>query len=484
VDSFFTLLENRINAVDSLLCVGLDPHREDLEEFTGQAVRDYCLRLIELTAHVAAAYKPNAAFFEALGAEGMEVLADVIRQVPEGIPVILDVKRGDISSTARSYAAAAFEVLKADAVTINPYLGKDAVQPFIESPDKGAFIICKTSNPGARELQDLLVSGRIPSHTPAGKECYLYQRVADLVRGWNTKGNLGLVVGATQVESLARIRQSDPEIWILAPGVGAQGGNLQAALEAGLRKDGLGLLVPISRSISRAEDPRREAERIREQINTIRSSLRHKKEVPKSSRLSPEGQAIADQLIEIGCIQFGEFTLKSGKTSPIYFDLRRIIAHPDLTLQIARAYCSLLTTLNFDHLAGLPYAGLPIASAVSLLGGWSLVYPRKEAKVYGTKAQVEGIFEDGDTAVVIDDLITTGGSKLEGINKLQENGLAVRDIVVLIDRSKNAGEFLKGQGYHLQAFFTLPELLRYYVDTNRIEEKIAAEVDRFLASED
>lgn len=483
MDSFFSTLETRIKSIDSLLCIGLDPHRRDLEEYNSQTVRDFCLRLIELTADTAAAYKPNAAFFEALGAEGLSALENVIRQIPEEIPVILDIKRGDISSTAKAYARAAFEILKADAVTINPYLGRDAVLPFIENPTKGAFILCKTSNPSAKELQDLLVSERTPLQTSSGFNRPLYEWIADLVREWNIHGNLGLVVGATQVDSLSRVRQNDPGIWILAPGIGVQGGNLQAALGAGLREDGLGMLIPISRSISRADNPRQEAQRIRAAINAERSPIRQGKKIPKPNTISQLQQTIASGLLDIGCIQFGEFTLKSGKISPVYIDLRRLVAHPEFLLQIARAYCSLLESLDFDHLAALPYAGLPITSAVSLHGNWSMVYPRKEEKSYGTKAQVEGIFSEGDTAVVIDDLITTGDSKLEGINKLSENGLIVKDIVVLIDRSKNAREFLNKKGYKLHAFLSISELLTFYQDTGLVKRKIVAKVDRFLEGE-
>ena len=483
MESFFSVLENRINAIDSLLCVGLDPHQGDLEEYNGQTVRDFCLRLIDQTADSAAAYKPNGAFFEALGGEGIVALEDVIRQIPDGIPVILDVKRGDISSTARAYAKAAFEILKADAVTLNPYLGKDAVLPFIEDPAKGAFIICKTSNPGAKEIQDLIVSEMIPSQTSLDINRPLYEWIADLVRQWNVQGNLGLVVGATQVESLARVRQMDPNIWILAPGIGAQGGNLQAALGAGLREDGLGMLIPVSRSISRAENPRQEARRIRDAINAERSIRPHTKKISRTSHMTQQQKIIADGLLDLGCIQFGKFTLKSGKTSPVYFDLRRLIAHPAFLTQVARAYCDLLALLDFEHLAALPYAGLPITSAVSLLGSWSMVYPRKEEKSYGTKVQVEGMFSPGDTVVVIDDLITTGDSKLEAIHKLVENGLIIKDIVVLIDRSVNAGQSLKKQGYQLHACLTISELIRYYQETERIAPEIASEVNQYLEKE-
>lgn len=477
--SFFAALENRIRSVDSLLCVGLDPHAEDLVEFSGEGARKFCLRLVETTADSAAAYKPNAAFFEALGGEGWEALKDVIHSIPDDIPVILDVKRGDISSTAQAYAQAAFEGLGADAVTINPYLGKDAVQPFMEDPARGAFVLCKTSNPGAADLQDLLVSAGCPFPDGAKFPQPLFARIASLVQEWNTAGNLGLVIGATQLEALERVRDADPDIWILAPGVGAQGGDLAAALEVGLRADGLGMLIPVSRAISRADDPGKAARNFKSAINAERDAVQRRSKT-KPAGLTRAQQDIAEGLLDIGCIQFGEFTLKSGRVSPIYFDLRRLIAYPDLLQGVARAYCSMLDELEFDHLAALPYAGLPIASAVSLLGGWSMVYPRKEEKTYGTKAQVEGVFSEGQTAVVLDDLITTGGSKLEGIQKLLENGLQVRDIAVLIDRSQDARQVLQGQGYQLHAFLTLAELLEYYQETGRIEPEQAAQVRGFL----
>ena len=483
MNSFFSRLETRINTIDSLLCVGLDPHGDDLPENSGQAARDFCLRLIEQTADVAVAYKPNAAFFEVLGPEGIIALKEVIRQIPEDIPVILDIKRGDISSTADAYARAAFEVLKADAVTINPYLGRDSVLPFINNPEKGAFVLCKTSNPGAAELQDLVVSQLTHSVNLQRPDRALYEWVADFVRDWNIHDNLGLVIGATQVESLARVRQNDPRIWILAPGIGAQGGNLQAALRAGLRTDGMGMLIPVSRAISRSADPRQEAQKIRKTINSERFSLRKGKQIAKPSTLSYFQQTIASRLLDIGCIQFGQFKLKSGNISPVYLDLRKLTSHPDLLLQVGRAYWSLLEPLDFDHLAALPYAGMPVATAVSLLGNWSMIYPRKEEKSYGTKVQVEGVFSAGETAVVIDDLITTGGSKLEAIKKLTDNGLIIKDIVVLIDRSNNARVDLKQLGYQLHAFLTLSDLLTYYQETDLVEKEMIAKVRRFLNGE-
>jgi uridine monophosphate synthetase len=280
---FFSRLETRARQVDSLLCVGLDPHSSDLAEDTAGAARDFCLRLVEATADVAAAYKPNAAFFEVFGPAGCTVLQEVIAAVPQDIPVILDAKRGDIASTADAYARSAFYTYGAAAVTVNPYLGYDSLQPFLEDPERGVFLLCKTSNPGAGDLQDLWVSGEgvEPASMP------LFQHVARRSQTWNQADNLGLVVGATQPESLRLVRLVAPDLWILAPGVGAQGGDLSAALRAGLRPDGLGMLLPVSRGISRARDMRQAAFDLRQAVNVQRQALAA--HLPPPSSLSDQG---------------------------------------------------------------------------------------------------------------------------------------------------------------------------------------------------
>ncbi|MBL8103105.1 MAG: orotate phosphoribosyltransferase [Anaerolineales bacterium] len=189
------------------------------------------------------------------------------------------------------------------------------------------------------------------------------------------------------------------------------------------------------------------------------------------SRLS----ALADGLLEAGCIKFGEFTLKSGLKSPIYIDLRQIITYPKLLEQVGQAYLPLLNGLKFDRLAGLPYAAIPIATAISLAGNYPMIYPRKEAKSYGTKADIEGEYHAGETAVIIDDLATTGGSKFEAIEKLTGAGLLVKDVVVLVDRQSGAKESLEQAGYSMHAVLTISQLLEYWEDNGNVEkEKIAA----------
>jgi uridine monophosphate synthetase len=271
MESFFTFMEKRVSDCSSLLCVGLDPHVDDLSAPSAEAATDFCLNLVERTARYAAAFKPNAAFFEQFGAPGWTALKKVINAVQEQsqrlgslIPVILDAKRGDIASTAEAYARSAFTTLGAHAITLSPYLGHDSVEPFLADPEKGAFLLCKTSNPGAADLQDLALDG-------TGEPLYI--AVARLTHTWNTKNNVGLVVGATQPGALARVRQAAPGMWLLAPGVGAQGGDLETALKAGLRRDGQGLLLAVSRAISRAADPGRAAAELRDKIIDMQYKL-------------------------------------------------------------------------------------------------------------------------------------------------------------------------------------------------------------------
>ena len=286
MESFFSFLEKRVDDCSSLLCIGLDPHVNDLAAPTAEAAREFCLNLIKQTSRYAAAFKPNAAFFEVFGADGWIALKDVIDAIQREsnrmgsmIPVILDAKRGDIASTADAYAKSAFENLDVDCITLSPYLGKDSVEPFIQKSEKGIFLLCKTSNPGSGDLQDLLVldeeSGKRKEGNLFALSSFvpLHIKVAQLAQQWNTKNNIGLVVGATHVEAMKRVRAAAPDLWFLAPGVGAQGGELESALRAGLRKDGKGMLLPVSRGIARAEKPGLAAAELRDQILGIRTSI-------------------------------------------------------------------------------------------------------------------------------------------------------------------------------------------------------------------
>ena len=498
METFFSFLAKRVDDCSSLLCVGLDPHPSDLPAPTAEAALDFCRRLIKATAPYAAAFKPNAAFFELYGPEGWAALKDVIAAVQEEsnrlgsmIPVILDAKRGDIASSAEAYARSAFESLGVHAITLSPFLGKDSIDPFLGYKEKGVFLLCKTSNPGAADLQDLIldtshwtVDRKLHSIVNGPRPVTLYEHIAFLAQQWNTGNNIGLVVGATQLDALTRVRASAPDLWFLVPGVGAQGGDLESALRAGLRADSKGILINISRGISRSEDPAKAAADLRDEIVNIQYQMRREKRVESSKQISTNPvstfSVLADGLQKAGCVKFGEFTLKSGLKSPIYIDLRRLVTYPQLLAQVASAYLPVLKDLNFDRLAGLPYAAIPIVTAISLQAGYPVIYPRKEIKTYGTKAEIEGEYQVGEIAVVVDDVTTTGGSKFEGIEKLTGAGLKIKDVVVLIDRQSGAKEALAEAGFRLHAVLTITELLDYWEKTGKVEKEKIAATRKFL----
>jgi orotidine 5'-phosphate decarboxylase subfamily 2 len=276
MESFFTFLEKRVDDCSSLLCIGLDPHVSDLPNPTAASALDFCLRLVKATASYAAAFKPNAAFFEFFGPAGWTALKQVIEAVQEEsdrrgslIPVILDAKRGDIASTAEAYAKSAFEQLGAHAITLSPYLGKDSIEPFLGYKERGVFLLCKTSNAGSMDLQNLLV---LPVGAENSAPLYIY--IAHLAQQWNEQNNIGIVVGATHPAIMSNIRAAAPDLWFLSPGVGAQGGDLETALKSGLRRDGKGMLINVSRSIARAENPGLAAAELRDEILNIKRELK------------------------------------------------------------------------------------------------------------------------------------------------------------------------------------------------------------------
>ncbi len=472
---FFEKLTQRIRKIDSILAVGIDPRKGQLKQPYHETLTDYCKQLIAQTNLYAAAYKLNIAFFERFGWQGLRSLEEVIHTIPDDIPIILDVKRGDIAATAEAYANAYFDNLGVDAVTVNPYMGRDAISPFSKYHERGVFLLCKTSNPGAADLQDLVIQ------TNTSGEQTLYQRVGLLAEELNKNKNIGLVIGATQVASIREMRSLLPETWFLTPGIGAQGGNAAKCIEAGIRKDGLGLLIPVSRGISQSENPEKLAMLYRDRFNYARDNAKISQVKKPDAGISDlEKQEIALGLFDAGCIQFGEFTLKSGLKSPFYIDLRRLVSYPGLLAKVAAAYVKIIKPLKFDVLAGIPYAGLPIATAVGLSAGWRVIYPRKEQKAYGTKSKTEGVYAPGETAVIIDDLITTGGSKTEVITRLQEVGLKANAVVVLIDRRSKTARTDSQSRYTVKSVLDIYELLEIYRQTGRIQNDQIQSATAFL----
>jgi len=253
---------------DSLLCVGLDPDMEKTPSFLRSAddpIFEFNRRIIDATKDLVIAYKPNLAFYEAMGLAGLKSLMKTMEYIPDDIPVIGDAKRGDVGHSAKAYARAMFDVLGFDAVTVSPYLGVDSIAPFMDYEDKGVFVLCRTSNPSAKEFQDV---GPKP----------LYQLVAESAVKWNVHKNCGLVVGATYPDELRKIRELVGEdIWILIPGVGVQGGDLRAAVKSGTNSRGGRAIICSSRSILYAgtkddfdERAREVALALRDQINLFR----------------------------------------------------------------------------------------------------------------------------------------------------------------------------------------------------------------------
>ena len=276
--SFFQKLARTAEGNDSLLCVGLDPDPERLPSAAG-GVASFQRAIIEATCDLVCAYKPNVAFYEALGEAGPEALRDTLAAIPAGVPVIADAKRGDVGHTARAYARALFDYWGFDAATVSPYLGADSLEPFLEREDRGVFLLCRTSNPGARDLQDLpVLLGENGGTRP------LFEVVAERAKEWNTRGNLGLVVGATYPDELARVREICPEMTFLVPGVGAQGGDLEACLRRGLDAQGGGLIINASRQVLYASPGPDFASAAREAGLALRDEMRRLREVVLSGR--------------------------------------------------------------------------------------------------------------------------------------------------------------------------------------------------------
>lgn len=256
-ESLASRIRATISATGSSLCVGLDP---DLSAASSAAAAErLCIRLVEATLPHCSAFKLNVAFFEQHGSAGAMVLEHLRARIPPSHLVIIDAKRGDIGNTALAYARAVFDHLDADAVTVNPLMGSDAVLPFLQRPGRGAFLLTRTSNPGAADLLDQrLANGRA-----------VYEHITCLAGRWDPGGAVGLVVGATAPDVIRTIRSAAPTMPLLIPGIGSQGGVLEAAVTAGLDKSGEGILFSVSRAIASADEgPAAAAERLQKQLRT------------------------------------------------------------------------------------------------------------------------------------------------------------------------------------------------------------------------
>jgi len=275
VTRFVDKLAAAVQRNASLVCVGLDVEAARVPPRVRERpdwIAHFNAGIVEATADLVCCYKPNLGFYEALGSAGWDGLRQTLAILPADVPVLLDAKRGDIGSTAQAYARALFDDLGADAATVNPYMGFDAVEPFLAYHDRGVFVLCKTSNPGAADFQDLVC-------TVDGRSAPLFEHVARAAVRWNQHGNVGLVVGATQPGAFRAVRAIAPTVPLLVPGVGAQGGDLAMAVAEGVDTHGAGVLVASSRAIvyASSDDNWQAAARaatlaLRDEINALRGA--------------------------------------------------------------------------------------------------------------------------------------------------------------------------------------------------------------------
>lgn len=468
--NFLEKLQAAISQNESLLFVGLDPNIEMMPgDYKSQDIisdlYNWLQFVIAETFDFVCAYKPTLGFYEALGVPGLELLQNVLAAIPSHIPIILDAKHSDLN-TSTVFAQTVFRKWNVDAITLSPYTGQDHVAPFLVYPDKAVFILCSTSNLGAEVLQ------KYPQN-----ESPLYLQVVKESKNWGTPEQLALEVGTTNPEILARVRAVAPERIIMARSVWAEGSNFNQLLEAGLNAEDDGLLIPVPQDMLSKPQLRTSIQALRDEINQLKTKIVFDGSscdvwVPDVCVLNDNSQQdLILQLYDIGCIMFGSFVQASGATFPYYIDLRKIISNPQVFHQVLLAYEQILNSLKFDRLAGIPYGSLPTATGLSLRLHCPMIYPRKEVKAHGTRRLIEGNFHPGETVVVVDDILITGKSVMEGAEKLKSAGLNVRDIVVLIDHEQGVKARLLDNGYQAHAVFTLGEITETLYEAGRITQE-------------
>ena len=500
--SFFVQLTEAIAAHQSLLVTGLDPNPEMLQSwarrrnlagssFLSQA-RHWIKAVVEATSEHVCAYKPSLGFYQALGPIGLELLREVRELVPLSIPLIIDAKHGDLNSSS-ALAHYLFRDLGADAVTLSPLPGQDIAAPFLLYPDKAVVVTCHSSNPAARVVQ----------HHP-GEEDPLYIRIVRESQLWATPDQLMLEVGTSDPAVLARVRREAPERFLILRSLWAEEDRLEALLEAGLSPAAHGLLLPLPQNLLVEDDMADRAAELKRRITQERDrwlqQCRRDRAQSESCSLwlpalaepgSEPARASADQapmdqtlasliieLFDIGCLLFGEYVQASGAVFNYYIDLRQIISDPNLFHRVLHAYAAQLKHLDFDRIAGIPYGSLPTATGLSLQLHKPLIYPRKEVKAHGARRLIEGDFEEGDRVVVVDDILISGGSVLEGIAKLESSSLVVKDVVVFIDHGgdgdSSSRQRLEQRGYAFHAVVDIAGITRVLLAAGRLSPEQAS----------
>ena len=451
----------------TILIAGLDPNPEMLpREFdSGDLLLDLEKWLLEQTSDLVCAYKPTLGFYQAFGAAGLKLLNRVLKEIPAELPVILDAKHADLN-TGTIFARTIFQDWGVDAVTLSPYPGQDHIAPFLLHPDKAVFLQCRTSNPGALSIQaypDL--------ETP------FYLHLVAETKQWGTPEQVALEIGGDRPETFARVRKVSPERWILARSIWQDNHPLEDILQAGLNANGSGLLIPVPNDFLGATDCTKAVNGLRQKIESIRTPL-----IPDQASCAlwetelkfpnrhPQEKLIL-QLFDLGCLIFGEYVQASGATFSYYIDLRKIISNPQVFSEVLKAYAEIVEKLDFDRIAGIPYGSLPTATGLALKLKTPMIFPRKEVKAHGTRRLIEGHFEKGETIAVIDDILISGKSIVEGAHKLESAGLVVKDMVVLIDHEGGVKDRLKAQGYNAYSVLTISEITETLFDTGRITKE-------------
>ena len=493
---FFVQLTDAIADRQSLLVAGLDPNPEMLQtwaarrglagrSFLSQA-RHWIKAVIEATAPHVCAYKPSLGFYQALGPVGLELLLEVRDLVPPDLPLIVDAKHGDLNSSS-ALAHYLFKELGADAVTLSPLAGQDIAAPFLLYPGKAVVMTCHSSNQAARVIQ----------HHPDESDP-LYVRIVRETQLWATPDQLLLEVGTSDPEVLARVRAEAPERFLILRSLWGEEERLESMLQAGLSAAADGLLLPLPQNLLVEDD-------IASRAEALKHAITHKREqwlanaqqrdantcvlwLPGSERAADPLESLIVDLFDIGCLLFGDYVQASGAVFNYYVDLRQIISDPNLFHRVLHAYADQLEGLDFDRIAGIPYGSLPTATGLSLQLHKPLIYPRKEVKAHGARRLIEGDFDEGDRVVVVDDILITGGSVLEGIAKLESSGLVVQDVVVFIDHGgdhdRRARERLAAAGYRCHAVLDIARITRVLHGAGRLSDGQAATLGATLGPAD
>jgi uridine monophosphate synthetase len=469
--NFTAKLHQAIATNNSLLIVGLDPNPEMMpSEYLQskdllQDLETWLLWVIESTSDRVCAYKPTLGFYEALGIAGFELLALILAAIPKSIPVILDAKHSDLN-TSTVFAKAIFEQWQVDAVTLTPYAGQDHAAPFLVYSDKAVFILAHTSNPKAEILQ------RYPSF-----EQPFYLHLVKEAQSWATPEQLYLEVGTTNVEVLRKIRAIAPERTILLRSLWSKKNNLESLINIGLNSMGEGLLIPIPQDFLASNHLATEVANLNQKLNTYRVAKTNQGAscdlwTPDVCLLASHPyQSLILELFDIGCLMFGEYVQASGATFSYYIDLRKIISNPHLFNQVLDAYGDIVRQLEFDRIAGIPYGALPTATGLALNLQRPMIFPRKEVKAHGTRRLIEGNFHPGEKVVVIDDILISGKSVMEGAEKLKSAGLNIEDIVVFIDHEGGVKERLKDNGYRAHSVLSISEITDTLYEAGRINQE-------------